>query len=558
MGSALDGLLGNGPLRCDPVCAQLHRLDNQNIRVLTDIQNNWKQMFDTVYALLALQSLARHKEHFSRPGINKKCFQIIGKSLGWASLVFRFFTGAGARSRWFTKDEARLANQQRNQLLNTLSDKLHYTAGGNKAFTGALSPGCLICQNGDWECNFINRLCTRNCYFCKRYHRSFKKEPYPQTRAHTFVNPVQHIEYLKAFHIRGVGFSGGEPLLVSERLVSHISAIRQEFGKSMYLWMYTNGDLVNREILEKLQEAGLDEIRFNIAAREYDISPVILARDYIPTLTVEIPAIPEDYETVKNLLPELQSNGVDFLNLHQITIGKQNCRELIKRNYHLISCLSAATIFESEICALNLIQYACEQELRLPISYCSTIYKYRFQGRGRRKQKASAVIKSYQEITNAGYIRVLEIADSVENNKRLIQRMESENRDHSLWKLNRKETSLAIHSSLLPYLDWSSAKLNIFYFESSSIPKNLYVDSTEGIPKAKLKKVMVVRGWKQATFEYWRKLYIDNANDESVFNLFLDSAQVEGKDIFRIQNEAIQVRALAKYEKLDEGIPEVY
>lgn len=84
---------------------------------------------------------------------------------------------------------------------------------------------------------------------------------------------------MKTFNIKGVGFSGGEPLLVGDRLLAHISAIRQELGESIYLWMYTNGDMVNREVLQKLRAAGLDEIRFDLSARSYNLDPVILAKN---------------------------------------------------------------------------------------------------------------------------------------------------------------------------------------------------------------------------------------------------------------------------------------
>jgi hypothetical protein len=146
---------------------------------------------------------------------------------------------------------------------------------------------------------------------------------------------LAHVEFIKTFGIKGVGFSGGGPLLVKERLLSHIKAIRMEFGHSIYVWMYTNGDLADHEALMKLGDAGLNEIRFNLSPREYDLSPVITARKYIPTVTVEMPAIPEDIELVKSLLAEMQSVGIDFLNLHQLSLESQNWRELLERHYHI-------------------------------------------------------------------------------------------------------------------------------------------------------------------------------------------------------------------------------
>lgn len=68
--------------------------------------------------------------------------------------------------------------------------------------------------------------------------------------------------------------------------------------------MYTNGYLIDKNKLITLKEAGLNEMRFNIAARHYDLKAVKMAADIIDTVTVEIPAVPEDYEILKDVCPK--------------------------------------------------------------------------------------------------------------------------------------------------------------------------------------------------------------------------------------------------------------
>ena len=51
---------------------------------------------------------------------------------------------------WFSEEEANLANQQRNELLEALSGWVTYSFQGSKLHSGALSPGCLICGGGGW------------------------------------------------------------------------------------------------------------------------------------------------------------------------------------------------------------------------------------------------------------------------------------------------------------------------------------------------------------------------------------------------------------------------
>lgn len=62
------------------------------------------------------------------------------------------------------------------------------------------------------------------------------------TAANVLLEPEDHVRYLQALGIEGVGFSGGEPLLVLDRLVAHVEAIRRELGDSVYVWVYSNGD----------------------------------------------------------------------------------------------------------------------------------------------------------------------------------------------------------------------------------------------------------------------------------------------------------------------------
>lgn len=161
-------------------------------------------------------------------GNKEKNIKLIQQEVGWAY----------KDNLWFSEEEAQAANKQRDELLCSLSSWVHYSAKSSKLYTGSRSPGCQICENGYWGCNFINVLCTQNCFFCPQ-DRSMKDENISQTDDFKFKNPMDHIHFLKTFGIKGIGFSGGEPLLVLDNLLSHITAIRKEFGNSMYQRLYT-------------------------------------------------------------------------------------------------------------------------------------------------------------------------------------------------------------------------------------------------------------------------------------------------------------------------------
>jgi pyruvate formate-lyase activating enzyme-like uncharacterized protein len=415
----------------------------------------------------------------------------------------------------------------------------------------------LICGGGGWGCNYINHLCTRNCFYCLQ-DRSIKEECESRTDRIVFKDPAKYILFLKAFQIQGVGFSGGEPLLVLDRLLAHIAAIRQEFGDSLYLWMYTNGDLADRSVLKKLREAGLNEIRFDLSARKYDLGPVSLSKEYIPTVTVEIPAIPEDFDLLKDLLGEMESAGVNFLNLHQLMANECNYKALRQRNYHFLH-QDQIPVFESELCALKLLMFAREHQVQLPINYCCSAYKNRFQGRDVRKRQSRVILKGFEEITNAGYIRSFRVLDSTDKIKSLVRRLEEAHCPPALWQCDERKTEVTMHSNLLPYVDWSSADVAILYFQPGVDLKKKDDGIMEDNLVPKNSVIYQERGWSQVAIESWRKLYMEKINAKDVFRSFYENYPAAGKDaVAKLQKEGYELKKIAAWEELESGLPDVF
>ena len=457
---------------------------------------------------------------------------------------------------WFSEEEAQSANKQRDELLCSLSSWVHYSAKGSKLYTGSRSPGCQICENGYWGCNFINDLCTQDCFFCPSDH-SMKDETISQTDDFKFKNPMDHIHFLKTFGIKGVGFSGGEPLLVLDNLLSHITAIRKEFGSSMYLWMYTNGNLVNNSVLKRLREAGLNEIRFNLTARNYDVTPVLLAKKDIPVVTVEIPAVPEEFESIKKLLFEWESIGVDFLNIHQLYATAYNYKSFRQRNYHILH-QPDTPVFESEMCALKLLRFSRERKLSIPINYCCNAFKARFQSRGQRTRQSKIFLNGYEKITKPGYIRSIWIHNSIDKLQHFIRKLENNCCNRTLWHLKKEEPAIAIHSDLLPYVDWSTSTATLQYLRPNLIHKE-----QKEIVKNNLtpmhKTVFVSGNWHRITFDAWRDIYIEKKNKKEVFKkLFVSLAKIIKGESSLMMKEIEKLINTSTYEEIEHGLPEVY
>jgi len=186
-----------------------------------------------------------------------------------------------------------------------------------------------------------------------------------------------------------------------------INLIRKEFGLHHYIWIYTNGDLVTRKKLKLLKNAGINEIRFDLAARNYDLKPLELAVGTLDVVTVEIPAIPEDVDLVKSLLTRLEKIGVKYLNLHQLFLNDVNYARLSKRNYTFLKSKdhTGYPVIESEFAAYEILTHATRIKSKIGINFCSSTYKNRFQLAARGRRLASLCLKDFDTITKTGLIR---------------------------------------------------------------------------------------------------------------------------------------------------------
>lgn len=182
---------------------------------------------------------------------------------------------------------------------------------------GELSPGCQACKDGTWDCLFVTKKCNLNCSFC------YSPRSLPEDYAGSAFGetPAEIADNYARTRITGISFSGGEPFLQPDRLLSWAAWFRERFPAS-YLWIYTNGTQVEDSTLQQLGMLKIDEIRFNTAATGYDNRTVMdamrRAAGHFGRLTVEIPAIPEHAQKLRDCLVKWTDLGVRTLNLHEL------------------------------------------------------------------------------------------------------------------------------------------------------------------------------------------------------------------------------------------------
>jgi len=297
--------------------------------------------------------------------------------------------------------QATAAHVERDELLAWLRKHAEFGCGDTKVDCRRLSPGCQTCTAGGWSCLFINGRCNASCFYCPT---SQDETGAPLTNGIPFATPDDYAEYVALFGFTGASISGGEPLLTLDRTLAYIDAVRRRCGDAVHLWMYTNGTLLTRDIACELRSAGLGEIRFDIGATNYNLSKLHLAVGVIPTVTVEIPTVPEEEELLRDKLVEMAAAGVKHLNLHQLRLTPYNANHLASRAYTFLHGENV-TVLESELSALRLVRYAIEHGIDLPVNYCSFPYKRRFQHAAARRRGIRFVRADHETETEAGYLR---------------------------------------------------------------------------------------------------------------------------------------------------------
>jgi pyruvate formate-lyase activating enzyme-like uncharacterized protein len=258
-------------------------------------------------------------------------------------------------------------------------------------YTRRLPPGCASCLEGQGSNLYVTGLCTRDCFFC--FNQKPRKD---ETVVHGIPidEPGEAVEIISRYGLRSVGLSGGEPLLRPERVLALLAELKA-MPDPPRVDLYTNGDLASDELLLRLRDAGLDAIRFDLAARDYDVEPVRRALGFFAEVAVEIPVVPEDKARLERMVLELDELKVPFLNIHELFLCAENRDRVVadgqvplkEDNPHLLWRPTA----ESGLAALDLLLFALERTRTLSVYYCSCGTQELIASRGLARRRGGRV-----------------------------------------------------------------------------------------------------------------------------------------------------------------------
>lgn len=194
-----------------------------------------------------------------------------------------------------------------------------------------LSPGCRICRQGAGLVLFVTGRCKRSCFYCPlSSERKGRDLVYADE---TRVEEIREIlEEGRAIDALGTGITGGEPLDKLDYVLKCIRALKAAFGGEHYIHLYT-GIIPERETLQRLREAGLDEIRFHPPPEEWShpgpLTQSLREAKSLGLLAgVEIPAIKEAPAIVQAV-----KDADAFLNINELEFSETNYAALAAEGF---------------------------------------------------------------------------------------------------------------------------------------------------------------------------------------------------------------------------------
>lgn len=283
----------------------------------------------------------------------------------------------------------------------------------------ALPRGCEICLEGAKLVLFVTGVCDKACFYCplseKRKGRDIAYADEVAVRDNLDV-----ILEGRAIDAKGTGITGGDPLLKPGRTLGYIRLLKNFFGDSHHIHLYTSGRHVDRSLLLRLKDAGLDEIRFHPDRRDW--GRIALAKGAGLCAGAEMPAVPGNEGMLRELVLYMVKVEADFLNLNQLEFCPPNAMRLMERGF-VLSEGSMAAVEGSEETAISIINWAMEEGIEMPIHYCSSSTKDAVQTRLRLLRRGRNVVRPYEERTEDGLLAKFVIKQSGGANGQLRRRV---------------------------------------------------------------------------------------------------------------------------------------
>ncbi|MGL5989996.1 radical SAM protein [Cetobacterium sp.] len=240
--------------------------------------------------------------------------------------------------------------------------------------------GCISCLFGDGLGGIRKtHKCNLLCKFCYYHDNIDNQEAIPDGmwEIGETLYYEEDIDLLLSIQKKpsGIAYVYLEPFLDIEK---YYGIIKKLSDAGIYQHMYTNGSLCTRENLQKLGEAGLNELRFNLGAVKCSdkvIESMAMAKEFIPMVGIETPMTPEFYKEFQNKKTAILNTGIDFINCAELHFGEDNINNYVGEKMYMARRGYISPLWSREI-TFKLMKQASEEKWPLVVHDCSNHTKY--------------------------------------------------------------------------------------------------------------------------------------------------------------------------------------
>jgi pyruvate formate-lyase activating enzyme-like uncharacterized protein len=245
--------------------------------------------------------------------------------------------------------------------------------------------GCNYCVQGKKLVLFVSGKCSRQCKYCSlsNKRKNIDKIWANERECHGVRDVLEEAEESKAC---GAGITGGDPLLCLPRTIRLIKALKKKF-KPFHVHIYLPTELVTEPRLRKLNQAGVDEIRFHPKFLEKDVNKEVkkisLASKFWKKqdIGIELPMFPSKVKETLDII-KAASSFIGFVNLNELEISDTNF-DFIKSKYNLNE--DSYTIKGSKKAGMAVLKTCEKLNLGLRVHLCTARTKNLFQYKNRLK-----------------------------------------------------------------------------------------------------------------------------------------------------------------------------
>ncbi len=264
-----------------------------------------------------------------------------------------------------------------------------------------MARGCLLCMKGLKVLVHVTGFCMKNCFYCPISSRR-RRADIGYVDEETLVDEESVIEEVILVNSKGVAISGGEPLSTIERVITLIRYLKDCFGASFHIHLYTSGFIVTPKILKDLDKAGLDEIRFHIVDDNVWSLVKFALRETSMSIGIEVPALDKGY--LWNILENALQLNVEFVNINELEVTETNIYGLLLRGYRIDP--HGKTVMYSKDIALDVVKKFIEiYHPDVLIRICTATFKDSIQHRFRLMRKSFSCLQRDCVLLEDGLMR---------------------------------------------------------------------------------------------------------------------------------------------------------